>query len=183
MWKLMALCLLLGGFVAAGSGCGRADNVRIEWDLSQSHNLDDVQWPPERRNVSTFAHESVESALITFPGQRVLRAERDVGRVMLTRNGDVVQHVQVVFKPQTLQEALARAKGLAAEWSLPTEPLQTWYEQQMAEHGGRDVTKPALTIGQRAGAPDDFTPEVQIRYSFNKQRPAVVYLTVLWWKP
>ena len=170
----------LFAFVAAlflCGGCMNDDPMTVDWDLSSSHTLDDVDWPADQRDSTATAFEDLSGATIELPGGERFEAGEEVEAILLERDGPNVTLAQINFEKQSLEGARDRARALAEEWDLPIEPLDPWYEEQIEEHGGTDVTEPVQLIGPKG---DGVQISADIRYSFNEAEPARVSLTVFW---
>lgn len=78
--------ILATGYLAA-VGCGEGPGMKIDWDLSDRHTLDEVTWPKEDLDLDTTNIDSVESVRIRLPAGKVLRIPDRVKRIILYRPG------------------------------------------------------------------------------------------------
>ena len=169
----LVACLLL-----ALTGCGSDsaaddDEAMIDWDLSQSHTMDDVDWP--KPDLSAVEISPVGEVRIALPEGRSFESDGDtVHDITLDRRGDPVRNVQIDSHPRSAADAHELAVKWAEEWGLSREPLDRWRD-------GATKT-PAITSGrpvERIGE-DGPVPIVEIRNSFQDESPALVSLQFYW---
>ena len=169
----LVACLLL-----ALTGCGSDsaaddDEAMIDWDLSQSHTMDDVDWP--KPDLSAVEISPVEEVRIALPDGRSFESDGDtVHDITLDRRGDNVRNVQIDSHPRSAAGAHELAVQWAEEWDLSRVPLDRWRD-------GAAKT-PAITSGRPVerigdGGP---VPIVEIRNSFQDENPALVSLQFYW---
>jgi hypothetical protein len=172
--SVLAACLLL-----ALSGCGGSDtasgdeDAMIDWDLSSSHTVDDVDWP--KPDLSAVEISPVESVRIELPEGRSFEAEEGVVHdVTLDRRDRVLRNVQIDSHPRSEADAHELAVSWAEEWDLSREPLDRWRDGA-AKTPAITSARPAERIGD-----DGPVPVVEIRNSFQDDNPALVSLQFYW---
>jgi hypothetical protein len=171
----LACALLLAG------GCGD-EGTMIDWDLSDSHTTADVHWP--KPDLNAVEVKAADSLRIRLPEGRVLSENGVVDHVNMGRDGKLVTSIHVDSKPRSTDDAYELAKRWAKDWGLPAQPIESWHEQRVAgrKRGDEDVltttstgAKPGSTIGK-----DGPQPSLQIRHSFEDDRPSLVSLQFNW---
>lgn len=160
---------------ALATGCGGEQPAVIDWDLSSSRTTAHVDWPTP--DLDSTVIEPIQSVRIRFPRGRVFVSDGDVVHdVTLAREDDAAKEIdliQIDSHPRTTEDAYRLAVRWAEQWRLPHASLDDWYE-------GR-VKTPVLTTATRAEAgPGGLVPAIEIRYSFNDERPALVSLRFSW---
>lgn len=180
----LAAALLLA-LVLAGCGDGTGEPVKIDWDLSRSHTVGDVEFVEPELTANEI--KPIESVRIRLPEGKVFTADGEVVHdVSLDREGEQLVNLQIDSEPLETDQAYELALGWAREFDLPPEPIEKWHEKRVEarEAGAEDVTsttlttpKPGVTIGP--GGPE---PYLQIRYSFNDEIPSIASLQ-FFWKP
>jgi uncharacterized protein YcfL len=170
----LVACVLL-----ALTGCGGSDTASgddeamIDWDLSQSHTMDDVDWP--KPDLSAVEISPVEEVRIALPDGRSFESDGDtVHDITLDRRDRTVRNVQIDSHPRSEADAHELAVRWAEEWDLSPEPLDRWRD-------GATKT-PAITSGRPVerigdGGP---VPIVEIRNSFQDENPVLVSLQFYW---
>ena len=151
----------------------------VDWDLSSSHTMEDVGWPEDRLASRQIAVEPIESLNVTFPGGLSYQGADDVKRVWLVREGNIVYLVQIDFEPQTLDDAYERAKQLSAEWDLDTDELTHWDDREAASPDDEPLEESGVAEGKKISSANAH-PYVEISYSFDDERPALVSLAMVW---
>jgi hypothetical protein len=172
--SVLAACLLL-----ALSGCGGSDtasgdeDAMIDWNLSSSHTVDDVDWP--KPDLSAVEISPVESVRIQLPEGRSFEAEDGVVHdVTLDRRDRVLRHVQIDSHPRSEADAYELAVRWAEEWGLSREPLARWRDGE--------TKTPVITSARREERIGEAgpVPALEIRNSFVDERPALVSLQFYW---
>jgi hypothetical protein len=172
--SVLAACALL-----ALTGCGGSepasgeDQPMIDWDLSRSHTIDDVDWP--KPDLSAVEISPVESVRIELPEGRSFASDGDVVHdVTLDRRDRVVRNVQIDSHPRSAADAHDLAVRWAEEWDLSREPLDRWRD------GGTKT--PVITSARREERIGESgpVPALEIRNSFVDDRPALVSLQFYW---
>ena len=129
--------------------------MTIDWNLSASHTIEDVNWP--RDDLSAVVLDPVDRVSIRLPeGRRFAGDGELVHDVSLERRGRTVQTVQIDSYPKPDDDAYRLAVRWAEEWGLPTEPLTAWRD------GGDSPVQTSVTESGRIG-PKGPVPTVQIR--------------------
>lgn len=153
----------------------------INWDLSDSHTLADVTWP--RPDLELTEIRPIRSVAIRFPGGRVFKAGDELHDISMEREGPTVTYIQIDSHPRSTEETYRLASAWASDWGLPQEPLDRWHQARIAgrKRGNENIRSTTLTTeaGRRI-APGGPVPSVQIRYSFNQERPSLVSLQFYW---
>jgi hypothetical protein len=169
----LVACLLLALTGCGGSESAEGDEAMIDWDLSQSHTMDDVDWP--KPDLSAVEISPVEQVRIELPEGRSFESDGDtVHDITLDRRGRAVRNLQIDSHARSAADAHALAVRWAEEWDLSRVPLDRWRD-------GATKT-PAITSGrpvERIGD-DGPVPSVEIRNSFQDERPALVSLQFYW---
>jgi hypothetical protein len=170
----LAACLVL-----ALAGCGGSESASgepdamIDWDLSASHTVDDVDWP--KPDLSAVEISPVESVRIALPEGRSFAADPGVVHdVTLDRRERLVRNLQIDSEPRSRADAHELAVRWADDWDLSREPLDRWRD-------GAAKT-PVITSARREERIGDAgpVPAVEIRNSFVDERPALVSLSFYW---
>jgi hypothetical protein len=145
----------------------------IDWNLSRSHTVDDVEWPkPELRAVEI---SPVDAVRIRLPEGRSFASDGEVVHdITLDRRDRIVQGVQIDSHPRSAADAHELAVDWAGDWGLSREPLDRWREG--------DTKTPVITSVPREKrlGEDGPLPTVEIRRSFVDERPALVSLQFYW---
>jgi hypothetical protein len=169
----LVACLLLALAGCGGSESAEGDDAMIDWDLSRSHTMDDVDWP--KPDLSAVEISPVEQVRIGLPDGRSFESDGEtVHDITLDRRGNTVRNVQIDSHPRGEEDAHALAVRWAEEWDLSSVPLDRWRD-------GAAKT-PAITSGrpgERIGT-EGPVPAVEIRNSFEDERPALVSLQFYW---
>jgi hypothetical protein len=169
----LLLCATLAAAGCGGSESESSEGTLIDWDVSTSHTTDDVDWP--KPDLSAVEISPVESVRIRLPAGRRFAGGRElVHDVTLDRRGDLVRGLQVDSHPRTRDQAYELAGRRADEWNLSRKPFDEWRE------GARKT--PVLSTarqGERIGDTGPI-PTVEIRHSFEDERPALVSLQLYW---
>jgi hypothetical protein len=166
-------CLLLALTGCGGSESAEGDTTAIDWDLSTRHTTRDVDWPEP--DLSAVEISPVGRVRIELPAGRSFESDGDVVHdITLDRRGRVVRNVQIDSHPRSEAGAHELALRWAEQWGLSREPLDRWRD-------GATGT-PAITsapLGERIGD-DGPVPAIEIRNSFEDERPALVSLQFHW---
>ena len=177
------LLLALAVAALALAGCGdddavsEGDPVTVDWDLSQGHEVDQVEFV--RPELTANELTPIESVRLRLPeGKEFAPEDGVVHDVTLAREGDQLTTLQVDSDPMEAEAAHELALEWAREFELSEEPIETWFSRQ-GDDGAPTNTltapKPGTTIGE--GGP---APSVQIRNSFEDDRPAIVSVQFFW---
>jgi hypothetical protein len=145
----------------------------IDWNLTRSHTVDDVEWP--KAELRAVEISPVGSVRIRLPEGRSFASDGEVVHdITLDRHERLVRGVQIDSHPRSAAEAHELAVDWAREWGLSREPLDRWREG--------DGSTPVITSvprEERLGE-DGPLPSVEIRRSFVDDRPALVSLQFYW---
>jgi hypothetical protein len=170
---VLVACLMLTLTGCGGSESASGDEAVIDWDLSTSHTVDDVDWP--KPELSAVEISPVEEVRIELPEGKSFAAGGDVVHdITLDRRERIVRNVQIDSHPRSAEDAHELAVRWAEEWGLPREPLDRWRDG--------DAKTPAITSARRGERIGDEgpLPAVEIRNSFEDDRPALVSLQFYW---
>jgi hypothetical protein len=177
--------------------CSEGTPNVIDWDFSESHRPADAGWDlsEEERDdpdLDATQIESVTSVRIRLPGGRVFEAGDEVRDIILGREGDLLDELQITFQEQTAEPAYERATALVREWGLDGRNIDEWFAEAKGKTGDEaadiDVSgafAEVLGPGPEAGriGPDGPFVSVEIRYSFDDDRPWLVGYELLWPRP
>jgi hypothetical protein len=172
--SVLAACLLLALTGCGDSGAASDDGGEmIDWDLSSSHTVEDVDWP--KPDLSAVEISPVGSVRIALPDGRTFTAEEGVVHdVTLDRRERVVRNVQIDSHPRSEADAHELAVRWAEEWGLSREPLDRWRDGE--------TKTPVISSARREERIGESgpVPAVEIRSSFVDERPALVSLSFYW---
>lgn len=170
--------VVLTSTLACGGGGG--DPVTIDWDLSASHTKQDIGEEPDP-DTNHYGIRSVESIRVALPGDRVFEAG-DVQDIRIDAPDDEVETISVVLNPRTAEEAHERAVALAEKWDLSRDNLDDWLAEIRSgrEEGGREADVGSALAVDGGIDPVPFAPSVEIRYSFDDDKPWVVSFEMFW---
>lgn len=116
---LLAMTLL-------ATGCLRQEARMTEWDLRETRSVDAVGWPDGAGSM--FEDREVERILlpgdIVVEGMHPVRVSRDGG--MGEPYEDVIRILDLSYRHQSVQDALERARELAALFDLDLRDIPTW---------------------------------------------------------
>jgi hypothetical protein len=169
----LAACLLLALTGCGGSDSAEGDEAMIDWDLTRSHNVGDVDWP--KPDQSAVEISPVDQVRIELPEGRSFQSDGEVVHdITLDRRDRIVRNVQIDSHPRSAADAHELAVQWADDWGLSREPLDSWRD-------GATKT-PVITSARRAERIGDRgpVPTVEIRNSFEDERPALVSLQFYW---
>jgi hypothetical protein len=175
MGRIISLvaCVALALAGCGGSDSASGDGTVIDWDLSRSHTVDDVEWP--KPDLSAVEISPVDSVRIRLPEGRSFASDGDVVHdLTLDRRDQIVRGVQIDSHPRSTEDAHELAVRWAGEWGLSREPLDRWRDG--------DTKTPVITSSRREEriGDDGPLPTVEIRKSFVDERPALVSLEFYW---
>jgi hypothetical protein len=144
--------------------------MELQWDLSRSHRVEDVDWPADRAGTQRFLEGDIRLTL-KLPG-RTLRAE--LADVRVERQGGEVTVLQLRGHPQTLDEVHAEVQKRMKEHDLPRRDLDQWYQD--AKSG--DFRKDRTFATRR----NDLVPalSLEVRHSYQEDRPWYLSWEVAW---
>jgi|GEM_PF-6111619 len=164
--------------VAAGlllvAGCGSDDGtpMKIDWDLSKSHTMQDVDWPDP--SISSIEPRPLDSVRIRFSGGRELHETSGMKKLALDRVGETVTELGLHSANLTADDAYELALRWARQWDLPTEKLEAWHAA-----GAKRYNIVAYDPKAKPAAGD---PNVSLKvlYSFDDDRPVSIALNFFW---
>ena len=168
--------------VATILACGEGDEnpMAINWDLASSHTIEDIGFD-RSDDTDHYSIDAVESARVELPGDLVFEAD-DVGDIRISRIGDQVDEINIVLEPLTAEDAYERASALAEQAGLDQARLDDWLEQIRS---ARKADEREASVGQALATDDPegsagFHPSVEIQYSFDDDKPWLVFFTMFW---
>lgn len=143
----------------------------LDWDLSRSHRISDIDWPADQASPQRFWKGDVQLTL-KLPGGRVLRT--DLADMRAERKDDQIYVLSLRSHPQTLEQAYAEAEKRIAELELPRRDLDQW--RRDVESG--DFRKDRVFASRR----NDLVPalSLEIRHSYNPERPWYLAWEIAW---
>jgi hypothetical protein len=172
--SVLAACLLIALTGCGDSGAASDDGAEmIDWDLSSSHTVEDVDWP--KPELSAVEISPVGAVRIELPEGRTFAAEEGVVHdVTLDRRERLVRNVQIDSHPRSEADAHELAVRWADEWGLSRDPLDRWRDGE--------TTTPVISSARREERIGESgpVPAVEIRNSFVDERPALVSLSFYW---
>jgi hypothetical protein len=167
-----------GGDSESGGGSGKQSTM-IDWDLSKSHTMQDVDWPkPDLDSVDVQPEGEVR---VRLPGGKEFSAEDGVIRhAFVTRKGNTVVEAQLNTSPRSRKEAYELATDWAGRYGFTRAPLEDWYEKS-ADVQPAEASK-ALTRAPTGETIGPGGPEgaVKILASSNQEKPWVVAFLMVW---
>jgi hypothetical protein len=156
------------------AGCGSDDGtpMKIDWDLSTSHTMQDVEWSDPA--ISSIEPRPLDSVRIRFSGGRELHETSGMKKLALDRNGETVTELALHSDNLTADDAYELALRWARQWDLPTAKLDAWHAA-----GAKSYNIVAYDPKAKPAAGD---PNVSLKIlnSFNDERPFSVALDFFW---
>jgi len=141
----------------------------FHFDLSRSHRIQDVNWPPGR-NSDTFGYDDNCLLILKLPGDRVFK-ER-LQQFAIERRGDSIYFIKAHMNNMTLDEVSAETKRLMNVWHFDDRKFAAWYEKTKAKETNvvfetmRNDLEPALAL--------------KVLHSFNDAHPWFISFEVAW---
>lgn len=162
---------------------GAAPAHAVDWDLSDSHRVDDVDWPAERADRDLFTLQHGVDARIHLPQATVL--EERFKRVQVERSfeGDDVMTIEAVWPKRTLDDAHTLAQRVGDQFDLDLAGYQAWHRdqrQRLAE--GRTLIAETNANGPPL-APGGPVPSIRPLYSFDDDAPVSLLIQLYWPAP
>lgn len=164
---MLAGCFLL---LAAITECRVVRNEKVfNFDLSRSHRVQDVNWPPGR-NSDMFGYDDDCQLTLKLPGERVFH-ER-LKQFAIERRGDSIYFIGAHMHDMSLEEVAAQAKRLMNAWHFDDRRFAAWYEKTGKKEDNvifesmRNDVQPALAL--------------KVLHSFNDERPWFISFEVAW---
>jgi hypothetical protein len=174
---LLAVASCGGGGDDHGGGGAAGKPMTLDWDFTDSHTLDDVDWPADERDLDAVDLRPIASLRFRFPGGREFTAGGDdVLRVNPARDGRTIEEVLVVSHPQTVDDAYRLSTRWARDVDIPTRALERWHA---AGGTGRNVSA-YDTRNTRLGGGRGPVPDIKLISSFDDRKPISVTLTFFW---
>jgi hypothetical protein len=188
------LCAIATLLLVVLAACGGEEEqpVRIDWNLSREHTLDQVDWPEDRLDRVEAQIEPVASVRMELPGDEVFEMGEEAHDVILYRRnsvsrplpgaaGRVIEKIEVYTEPLTVDDAYRQAAGYVEQFGLPRAPLDDWRERR--RQGVEQATdRTTLADDSLSLGPDGPYPLVELNYSSDDERPWVVS-GVFYWPP
>jgi hypothetical protein len=169
----LVACAALAPVACNDSEPASGDQTVIDWNLSRTHTVDDVEWP--KPDLSAVEISPVGSVRIQLPEGRSFTSDGEVVHdITLDRRDRTVRGVQIDSHARSEEDAYELAVRWASEWGLSREPLDRWRDG--------DTKTPVITSARREAriGDDGPLPAVEIRKSFVDERPALVSLEFYW---
>lgn len=167
--------------------------MRIDWDLSGAHTLDQVTWQKENLDISSTSLEPVESVRIGLPGGEVLRMRDRVKRIILYRpsggkplpgsESEILEQVEVYSEPMSVEDAYRRALAYADQFDLPRAPLKGWRKRRDQNVDPVTDRTGTTVLDRRLGGKGGPIPYVELNYSSNDDRPWIPSVQLYWPPP
>jgi hypothetical protein len=177
--------LLAGAAAILLAGCGGGSEpkaekrVSIDWDVSRSHIPADVDWARTSSDVDSREVRPNGPVRIRLPGGAVLDEKTGVRRIALDREGDQVTSITVFTEPLSVDAGHRQAVAWAKQFGLPTEPLDRWHAKAETEKPP-DITAGQSIDNHRFLGPEGPVPSVEVRTSFDRDRPVVASVQFFW---
>ncbi|HET8644333.1 MAG TPA: hypothetical protein VFO85_02515 [Vicinamibacteria bacterium] len=142
----------------------------LEWDLSRSHSVGDVAWPPDNTRGQYFLKGDLHLTL-KLPG-RVLAA--GLADVRVERGGDQVTVLQLRGHPLTLEGAVAEVERRMAEMDLPRRDFDQW----RADAASGDFQRRRVFATRR----NDLRPalSLEVKHTYDEARPWYLSWEIAW---
>src|SRR5215467_12895327 len=176
-----------GGGGGSGTGGGGSSQMRIDWNLSQAHDMAAVQWPQNASDLDAAELKPVDSVRIALPGGRVFDAKDGVKAVFLHREGERVDEITINSAPMTTDQAYKLALAWTKEWNLDSRDIEAWYAKrtEQRKQGDEDKTSTAQAGNNKefVGGSGGPNPSVELQYSFMDDKPSIVALDFFWPRP
>jgi len=152
-WRKSAVAAIMAAVCLSAAGCGEGPGMKIDWDLSARHTLDEVTWQKENLDLYTTSIEPVESVRIRLPDGKVLRVPDRVKRIGLYRRGqegnplpgpegNILYNVEVYSDPLDVDDAYRLAVGYAKQFDLPRSGVEAWRKRR--DQGVDPVVDPVV---------------------------------------
>jgi hypothetical protein len=164
---VVALALLL-----AGCGADSGEPMKIDWDLSRSHTMNDVAWPDP--SADSIELRPIASARIRFSDDREINETSAIRRVAVDREGQQIAELAIYSTPATVEDAYRLALRWCKLWKLPTTTIDEWHAG-----GGEHFNVAAYNPRQQLG-PNHPEPSVKVLSSFDDDRPVIMSLQFFW---
>lgn len=163
-------------------GAGSAPAHTVDWDLSASHRVGDVDWPASRADRDLFTLQHGVDARLRLPQGTVLEERFEDLQVVRRDDTEVLRVIEAVWPKRTLDDAHALAQRVGDQFDLDLAGYQAWHrdqQQRLAE--GRTLIAETNANGPPL-APGGPVPSIRPLYSFDDDAP-VSLLIQLYWPP
>jgi len=160
------------GLLLAGCGADSGEPMKIDWDLSRSHTMQDVAWPDP--STDSIELGPIASARIRFSDDREVDETSAIRRVAVDREGQRIAELAIYTTPATVADAYRLALRWCRQWALPTTTIDEWHAA-----GGGHFNVTAYNPEQKLG-PNHPEPSVKVLSSFDDDRPVVMSLQFFW---
>jgi hypothetical protein len=148
-----------------------APRLVLNWDLSRSHRIADLDWPADLASNHRFWQGDIQLTA-KLPGDRVLKAE--LADLRAERQGDELYVLELRGHPQSLEQALAEVEQRMKQFDLPRRDLDQW----AADIRSGDFRKDRPFASRR----NDLTPAVslELRHAYHPERPWYLSWEIAW---
>ncbi len=164
--------------------------MKIDWDLSQRHTLDEVTWPRESLDLDSTNIDPVESVRIRLPAGKLLRIRDRVSNIGLYRRsqegyplpgreGEILRNVEVYSDPLEVEDAYRLAVGYAKQFDLPRSGVEAWHKRRDA---GVDPVVDRTYVGKYKAKQQPIVG-INFLYSADDERPWIVMMQFEWPEP
>jgi hypothetical protein len=164
-----AVALLL---LVAGCGSDGGTPMTIDWDLSRSHTMQDVDWSDP--SISSIEPRPLKSVRIRFSGGRELSETGGMKKLSLSREDDQLTELALFSQNATVDDAYELALRWCEEWKLPTDAIDAWHAG-----GGTRFNMVAYDPKDKPAAGDPFV-SLKVLSSFEDDRPVNIALIFFW---
>lgn len=164
--------------------------MKVDWNLSARHTLDEVTWQKKSLDLASHSVEPIESVRIRLPAGKVLRVPDRVKRIILYRRsqegnplpgpeGKILYNVEVYSDPLDVDDAYRLGLGYAKQFDLPRSGVEAWRKRRDA---GVDPVVDRTYIGKFKAKKQ---PIVGINFldSANDEHPWIVMMQFEWPEP
>jgi hypothetical protein len=125
----LLMCVMLLPAACGGAESESSEGTMIDWDLTRSHTIEDVDWP--KPDLTAVELSPVSSVSVRLPeGKRFSGDGELVHDVTMDRRDQLVRNIQIDSHPRTREDAHELAVEWAGEWGLSREPLDRWRDGQ-----------------------------------------------------
>ena len=163
----MVRCVLILIMAIIPMGCGETRPKTIRWDLSVSHTIYDVAWPPDHDSRAWAIEEPVRVDITYAPGARISGLTRSV-LVVRPSSGEreQIDEIDVNFPGVDRDEAVATVLGVLKTHGFDTSELERWRNtnEDGSFQANRNDLDPALSVGIARGVRDLYFPWFRIMW-------------------
>ena len=142
----------------------------LEWDLSRTHRIADIDWPAELARPQRFLEGEITLTL-KLPEGRVLKLE--LADIRAERKDDQLSALVLRGHGQPLDKAVVAAEKWMDQLALPRQDLDQWSED--ARSG--DFRKSRVFASR-----NDLLPalSLEIKHSYDPERPWYLAWEIAW---